>query len=96
MNLAKTLKKNRSLILRLAKKYGAIKIRVFGSVARGEANNKSDVDLLVKFKSTASLLDQIALTQDLEALLEKKVDVVSEKAIHWYLRKQILNEAAPL
>ncbi|HLN51054.1 MAG TPA: nucleotidyltransferase family protein [Thermoplasmata archaeon] len=68
--------------------------RVFGSVARREATPKSDLDLLVDFDSDASLFDQIALKQDLERLLHRKVDVVDPKGLHWLVRPQVLFEAA--
>jgi uncharacterized protein len=65
-------------------------------VARGEAGPKSDVDILIDLESGRSLLDQIALGQDLEDLLGCKVDVVTEKALHWYIKDKILQDAAPL
>ena len=86
----------REKILGLATQYGARKLRVFGSVARGQANDQSDVDILVEFEPGRSLLDHIALMQDLEDLLGRKVDIVNEKALHWYIRDRVLKEARPL
>jgi len=78
----------------LAKQYGAKNLRIFGSVARGESNQNSDIDFLVDMQS--SLLARIALIQDLETLLGTKVDVVTETGVHKYLRTRILKEAIPL
>ncbi len=86
----------RDEILRIAAKYGASNVRVFGSVARGEAGPKSDVDLLVELEAGRSLLDHVALLQDLEDILSRKVDVVNEKALHHCVRDKVLREATPL
>lgn len=83
------LRSRRKEILEIAQRYGA-------SVARGEANAESDIDFLVKFEPTRSLIDQALLKQDLEALLERPVDVVSENGINPLLRNRILSEAIPL
>jgi predicted nucleotidyltransferase len=69
---------------------------VFGSVARGEANERSDLDLLVAWEPGRSLLDHAGLVQDLQELLGIKVDIGSEKSLHWYVRDKILREATPL
>jgi hypothetical protein len=65
-------------------------------VARGEARPESDLDILVEMEPGRSLMDHIALMQDLEDLLQRKVDVVSEKALHWYIRDRVLAEATPI
>ena len=96
MNIGRELKAKRTDILRLAGRHGATDVRIFGSVARGEAGSDSDVDFLVKMAPERSLLDHVALWQDLEDLLGRKVDLVSEKALHWLIRDQILKEAVPL
>jgi uncharacterized protein len=96
MDLKTQLQAKRADILVLAAKHGAYNVRLFGSVARGEAGPKSDVDILIDLESGRSLLDQIALGQDLEELLGVKVDVVTENALHWYIKDKILQEAAPL
>lgn len=86
----------RDEILRLANQRGARDVRVFGSVARGEANENSDLDLLVTWESGRSLLDHAGLVQDLQELLGMKVHVGTEKSLHWYVRDRILREATPL
>jgi predicted nucleotidyltransferase len=90
------LRSRRKEILEIAQRYGASQVRVFGSVTRGEANAESDIDFLVKFEPTRSLIDQALLKQDLEVLLERPVDVVSENGINPLLRNRILSEAIPL
>jgi predicted nucleotidyltransferase len=90
------LKSKRQEILAIAARHGARNVRVFGSVARGEAGPDSDLDILVEMEPGASLMDHIALMQDLEDLLGRKVDVVSDKALHWYIRDRVLAEATPL
>jgi len=86
----------REEILRLAERRGAHNVRVFGSVARGEANENSDLDLLVAWEPGRSLLDHAGLVQDLQELLGVKVHVGTEKSLHWYVRDRILREATPL
>lgn len=80
----------------VAERHGGRNIRVFGSVATGEAGPKSDIDLLVKMDDDRSLLDMSALVLDLKDLMGVKVDILSEDAIHWLLRRKILKEARPL
>ena len=86
----------RDEILRLARRRGALNVRVFGSVARGEANQNSDLDLLVEWEPGRSLLDHAGLVQDLQELLGAKVHIGTEKSLHWYVRDRILREALPL
>lgn len=95
MELADLIKR-RDEILSLAAKHGAHNIRVFGSLARGEAKPGSDIDLLVDFEPMCSLLDQAELVQNLEAALLCPVDIVEPQALHWFIRDQILSEATPL
>jgi predicted nucleotidyltransferase len=90
------LSKNREAVLALAAKHGALRPRVFGSVAKGQSGPESDVDLLVKMEDGRSLLDLSALAQDLADLLGVKVDVVSEDGLYWLLKRRILKEAKPL
>ena len=90
------LEESREEILRIATRYGARNVRVFGSVARGEERPDSDVDFLVEFDTDRSLLDHIALVQDLEDLLGRKVQVTTEDALHWYIRDRVLEQAVPL
>jgi hypothetical protein len=87
---------NRELIIGTARDHRAKNVRVFGSVRRGEAHPGSDLDLLVTFERDASLLDQIGLKQDLERRLRRRVDVVGDGSINWYLEPQIMAEAIPL
>lgn len=70
--------------------------RVFGSVARGTATPKSDVDLLVDFDPKASAFDQVGLMDDLAGILGRKVDVTTSEDLHWIVRPQVLIEAVPL
>ena len=81
-------------IEKLAKQYGAHDVRIFGSVALGDANPNSDLDVLVRFEKGRSLFDLIAIQQDLEEMLGCKVDVVSEGALKGEHR--ILREAVAL
>ena len=90
------LRTKRDDILRIAAQYGAYNVRIFGSVARGEADEKSDIDLLVNMKSGRSLLDLCGLFIDLEELLGRKVDVVTEKGLRDRIRNRVLNEAIAL
>jgi uncharacterized protein len=90
------LQKYRKEILTLASRHGARDVRVFGSLARGEENEASDLDLLVTLGEGRSLLDLVGLKQDLEDLVHRPVDVVTERALSTYLRDRILSEAVPL
>ena len=83
-------------ILRLAEKHGAKNVRVFGSVARGEAAADSDVDFLVQMEKGRSLFDMGGLLMDLQALLGRQVDVVSEKGLKSRIKARVLKEARPL
>ena len=96
MQLNELLKVKKEEILHLAKHYGAIRIRAFGSAVRGEAQETSDIDFLVAFEPHRSLLDLIGLKQDLEELLGKKVDIVSEGGVSPFLRDRIFKEAISL
>jgi uncharacterized protein len=96
MSPSKVLKDNRQEILRIAAAHGARNIRLFGSVSRGEAGPKSDIDILVGLEPGRSLLDIIAIKQDLEDLLGCEVDVVTEEAVSPYIREQVLKEAVSL
>jgi uncharacterized protein len=86
----------RDEILRLARLHGARNVRVFGSRARGEAGADGDVDFLVDFDPDRSLLDLGGLQFDLQELLGRRVDLVTENALHGYLRDRVLGEARPL
>ena len=90
------LQSKRHEILRIAAGHGARNVRLFGSVARGEDHGSSDVDFLVDMEAGRSLLDLIGLGQDLEALLHRKIEVLTDASVHPTLRDRILTEARPL
>ncbi|MGB8990526.1 MAG: nucleotidyltransferase family protein [Desulfobaccales bacterium] len=96
MNLKQLIQQKRRQVLEIAQRHGATNLRVFGSVARGEAGERSDLDLLVEMEPGRSLLDLVAVKQDLEELLGCKVDVVTEAAVSPYLRDRVLSEAIRL
>lgn len=96
MGIRELLDKQREAILSIAAQHGAYNVRVFGSVARGEARPDSDIDLLVELDSSRSLLDRVALMQDLEDLLGTKVEVATEKGLQAGIRDRIIREALPL
>jgi hypothetical protein len=90
------LAETRDEILRIAARHGARNIRVFGSVARGEDRTDSDIDFLVRFDPGVTLLRHAALARELESLLHRKVDVVSDRGLRERIRNQVLQEATPL
>jgi predicted nucleotidyltransferase len=96
MGIDELLKAMREEILRIAARHGARNLRVFGSVARGDADEQSDIDLLVEMEPGRSLLDHAALWLELQELLGRKVDVVSERGIKPRIRSRVLAEAVPL
>ena len=85
-----------ALIREVAAGHGATRVRMFGSIARGDNRGDSDLDLLVDLKPGRSLLDLIAIKQDLEDLLHVLVDVITERSISPYLRDAVLTEAVAL
>ncbi|MCM8750195.1 nucleotidyltransferase family protein [Thermomicrobiaceae bacterium CFH 74404] len=96
MSLERTLKEKREEILRIAARYGARNVRVFGSLARGEADEQSDIDLLVELEPGRSLFDLGGLQFELERLLGCRVDVVTERGLKARIRQRVLREAVPL
>ena len=96
MSLNELLQEKREDILRIASKRGASNVRVFGSVARGEADSESDIDLLVDLEPGRSLFDLGGLLMDLQDLLDHKVDVVTERGLRERMRERVLKEAIPL
>jgi hypothetical protein len=96
MDLRTLQSEKREAILGACARYGARKVRIFGSVARGEAGPSSDVDVLVEFEKGRSLLDHAGLLLDLEAILGCKVDVVTEPGLRERLRDRVLREAVAL
>lgn len=95
-NLKQLLQEKRSAIFALAEHYGAYNIRLFGSVARGEATASSDIDFLVNVKPGFTLFEFGAFQRELAALLDCEIDVVTEEDISTYIRQQVLAEAVPL
>jgi uncharacterized protein len=96
MNIETRLQQKRDEILAIAAKHGAYNVRLFGSVARGEADANSDVDLLVELEPNRSLLDLGGLLMELQELLGCSVDVVTEKGLRQRIRDRVLSEAIPL
>ena len=92
MDINELLEANRDEILRIAAKHGARNVRIFGSVARGEATEQSDVDFLVD----RSLLDRAGLLVDLEELLGRKVDVATERVLKPRIRDRVFREAVSI
>lgn len=95
-NAQKLLQNKRDDILRVAAAHGARNVRVFGSVARGEADELSDIDLLVDMEEGRTLLDMGGLLMDLRELLHREVDIVTENGLKPRMRERVLREARPL
>ena len=96
MGIEEIINGKREEVLRIAARHGAHHVRVFGSVARGEARPDSDVDFLVEMETGRSGFDLGGLLMDLEELLGRKVDVAEPEGLHWYIKDRILAEAVPL
>lgn len=96
MSLNELVRARRADILEIAKRYGASNLRIFGSVARGEADEKSDIDILVDMESGRSLLDLAGLRVDLRELLGRSVDVLTVPSLRDRIRSRVLSEAVPL
>ena len=96
MNVTSLLKEKRSEILNIAANNGAFNVRIFGSIARGEATETSDIDLLVDMEPGRSLLDVGGLLMDLRDLLGCKVDIVTAKGLKKSIKEDVLKEAIPL
>jgi hypothetical protein len=96
MDLSTLRSENRVLMLRLAAKHGATNMRVFGSVARGQAASKSDIDLLVDFEAGRSLFDLARLSEELSQLLGCPVDIATVGSLREPMRTTILREAVTL
>lgn len=94
--LAQLLDQHRDKIIEVAAKYGAWNVRVFGSVARGEETLESDIDLLVEFAGKYRLWDWIKLQNELQAILNHKVDVSILSQLRDELRPYVLKDARPL
>ena len=96
MGVLDTLRNRKTEILAAATRHGARNVRVFGSVARGSETSESDIDLLVDFEPERSLYDLVGLQLDIESLLGRRADVVTEGSLSIYLRERVLAEARPL
>lgn len=96
MKLKKLIDSKREDILKIAEQHGAIDIKLFGSAAKGKDSKASDADFLVEMVVGSSLLDIVAIKQDLEDLLHVKVDVVTVRSLSPYFRDEVLKEAVNL
>jgi len=96
MDLESLLAQNRDGIREICRRYGASNIRVFGSVARHDAGEASDIDLLVDLEPGRTLFDLGGLSYDLERLLGRRVDVATPGLLRARIRSRILQEAVPL
>lgn len=90
------LRHRREDIKQIAARHGAFNVRVFGSVARGEAGSESDIDFLIEKERTTSSWFPAGLVLDLEALLGRRVDIVTETALNQHVRERVLREAIPI
>ena len=96
MTTLDAVRQRRTEILDLARKHGATNVRIFGSVLRGEDDPDSDVDLLVDAPGPTSAWFPAGLILDLEALLRRKVDVITERGLSPFIRDRVLREAQPV
>jgi predicted nucleotidyltransferase len=91
-----TLRLRKPEILKLAEQHGTRNIRVFGSVARGDSREDSDIDFLVDLEEGRNLFDLGGFLMDLKDLLGPHVDLVTTRTLHRYIRERVLAEATPL
>jgi predicted nucleotidyltransferase len=96
MSSFEKVQKQRQLILAIAKRYGVSNVRVFGSVARGDDKQDSDVDFLVDLDSGRTLFDLGGFLMEVQQLLGRRVDVVTGDGLHWFVRDQVIQEAVNL
>ena len=96
MGIQEIISKHREQILKVAEKYGASDVRVFGSFARGTADEKSDVDFLVNLAPGRSLFDLGGLLYELQELIGRRVDVVTPAGLRPRIRDRVLREATPI
>ena len=90
------IRERRQEILEIASRHGAHDVRIFGSVARGDASESSDLDLIVRFEPARTLLDHAGLIGDLEDLLGTRIDVIDEDGMRPRFRKVVMKETVPL
>jgi predicted nucleotidyltransferase len=95
MTAADSLRHHRTEILRIARQYGATDVRLFGSVARTEADAPSDIDLLVRMEPGRSLFDLGGLLMDLAGLLGRRVDIITDRGMGPRMREHVLRDAVP-
>jgi len=96
MKYQELLRARRTEILNIAGRYGARNVRIFGSVARAEADERSDIDFLVEMEPGRSLFDLGGMQAELEAVLGRPVDVVTESGLKARIRGRVLQEAVPV
>lgn len=96
MGIEEILQPHRDEIWAVARRFGAERLWVFGSVRRQEATPRSDVDLLIRWGRTHSLLDRESLAAELETILGRRVDLVNEGGLHWAVAPQVESERVPL
>ncbi|MGO9122255.1 MAG: nucleotidyltransferase family protein [Desulfomonilaceae bacterium] len=96
MDVTNVLTEKREEILKIAARHGARNVRVFGSIARGEADEHSDIDLLASFDPATGLLQHVALIRELREFLGCPVDVVDDDGLRPRMRDRVLHEATPL
>ena len=94
--MVNSLEEVKKLAIPVLKRYNIKKAAVFGSFARGDAKENSDIDLLVKYKEGTSLFDVVRLQNDLETVLGRKVDLVSYDFIDKYIKERVLKESISL
>ncbi|HCK64931.1 MAG TPA: nucleotidyltransferase [Anaerolineae bacterium] len=90
------IKVHRNEILKIASRNGAVNVRIFGSVARGDYDSTSDIDFLVNLQAGRSLMDLARMLRELNTLLNHPVDVVTEAGLRPRIKSQVLKEAQPL
>ena len=96
MDIRKEIEEKRERILAVAAEHGARNVRIFGSVSRGEADEKSDIDFLVELDQDRSLMDHAGLQIALQELFDRKIDVVSDRGLKPRIKDRVLREAVPL
>lgn len=96
MGISEIIATRRDAILAAAARHGVTNIMVFGSVARGDARDDSDVDFLVEVGPRHSAFFPGGLVADLEAILGRRVDVVEPEGLHRLLKDRVLREAVPV
>ena len=95
MDIKRLLETKRDEILRVANAHHVRNLRLFGSVARGESDEESDIDFLAELTAGCGLLEHAALIRELEQLLGRRVDVVSDKGLRPRIKDRVLREAVP-